>query len=71
VKCALEMDKYNRPTTGASIPWGNEAEIFIIAILSGNKFFAILRGKNFFFILRGEMLVDERLGDFLGGNVNI
>ena len=29
------------------VPWGNEAEILIIAILGENKLFAILGGKKF------------------------
>jgi len=38
-------------TSGAkvSIPWGNEAEIFITAILVGNKVFCDFRGKSFSF----------------------
>ena len=35
---------------GASIAWGNEAEIFIIAMLWGDKLFAIL-GEDIFGIL--------------------
>jgi len=34
---------------GASIPWGNESEIFMIAILGGKvSFFAILEGEEIF-----------------------
>jgi len=48
---------------------GNEAEIFIIAILGENKFSAIL-GEMFlaFYILEGkEILVHERLGEVFRG----
>ena len=36
-------------STGASIPWGDEAEIFMIAILGGNRFFTILEGEEIYF----------------------
>ena len=39
---------------------GNEAEIFIIAILGGDNFLAILGGKKFFL---------EKLSDFLKGEM--
>ena len=42
---------------------GNEAEIFIIAILGGQIGFCHFRSK--------EISVHERLGDVLGGNVHI
>jgi len=39
---------------GASIPWGNEAEIFIIAILGGKFLKFFLGGKKFVGILGGK-----------------
>jgi len=38
--------------TGASIPWGNEAEIFMIPILGGK--FGIVGGTKFFCQFRGK-----------------
>jgi len=58
--------------TGASIPWGNEAEIFIIAIIGGRKFFCILGEK---YIVEHQWLGDVFRGKFKnfrekeGGNV--
>src|SRR6218665_2963778 len=46
--------------------WGNEAEIFIIAILRGNKFFAI-SGEEILYFRGKEILVHERLGDVSRG----
>src|SRR6218665_2005402 len=56
------------------IPWGNEAEILIIAILGEKKLFAISGGKKFFWHFRGKeilviSLVHERLGDAFRGTV--
>src|SRR6218665_1936575 len=53
-----------------SIPWGNEAEILIIAILVKNKFFDILGGKKFLGHFRGRNL-SERLGDVCRGEILI
>ena len=49
--------RQQRPSHG-----GNEAEIFIIAILGENNFLAILGGRIFWHFRGKEMLVRERLG---------
>jgi len=43
-----------------SIPWGNEAEIFIISILGGKKFFLILGEANVY-NFRGERKFSARI----------
>jgi len=55
----------------ASIPWGNEAEIFIIAISEGkNNFSWHFRGKRNFVHFSGkEILEHERLGDVFRGKL--
>jgi len=54
---------YNAQVQGASIPLGNEAEIFIIPILVGKHFFGHFRGIHFLPFEGGkEFLVHERLG---------
>jgi len=46
-----ENDDMRERSRGVYIPWGNEAEIFIIAILGGICHF---RGETIFFYFRGE-----------------
>jgi len=60
------MDKLIWSLTGASIPWGNEADIFIIAIL-GEISFCHFRGRDFSHFRGKEILVHERFGDVFRG----
>ena len=49
-------------SAGASIPWGNEAEILIIAILGEIILFAILAGEEIFGNFRGRNVSTWNIG---------